>query len=303
MGLSEKHASAVPLVLNPETGYITPQYQIVFDDWFAAVATNADALPDLNTMHWARLFGNSRYPFPFDEGDSNEATEEAQMDSQATDAVNKNQARVATAMNQAVAVNQLPVSPPAKTQLTTPTLLTPRPPPQTTPLILPGPQPRCLKRGSSPLIPISSLLQRQTSETHLRNAVITPVRSLQNRHNAIPQLPQCLLHVNPCSPQSGSTPLCPKRGRIKFQTRTRPNNQLSYHRHLRHPSLRAAPATFAQLHSTLDTTALKATVTLHLQMLGSLKRMALSFLQLPSRQQHLNLTPLALTKLWLILNM
>jgi hypothetical protein len=78
MELSKKHASTVPLVLNLETAYITPQqYHIVFDDWFALVATNVDALPDCNTTRWARLFGDSRYQFPFDENNDNDATEEA----------------------------------------------------------------------------------------------------------------------------------------------------------------------------------------------------------------------------------
>ncbi len=61
----------------------------MFDDWFAMVATNADALPDFNTTRWARLFGDSRYQFPFDENDDNDATEEARMDSQVTDAINE----------------------------------------------------------------------------------------------------------------------------------------------------------------------------------------------------------------------
>ena len=100
MGLSKKHASTVPLVLNPETGYITPQYHVVFDDWFATVATNVDALPDFNSTRWARLFGDSRYQFPFDEDDNDDATEEARMDSQATEAVNENQGRVAAAMDE-----------------------------------------------------------------------------------------------------------------------------------------------------------------------------------------------------------
>jgi hypothetical protein len=97
MGLSKKYASTVSLVLNPETGYITPQYHVVFDDWFATVATNEDAFPDFNTKRWARLFGNSRYQFPFDKGNDNDATEEARMDSQATEAIDENQKRVATA--------------------------------------------------------------------------------------------------------------------------------------------------------------------------------------------------------------
>jgi hypothetical protein len=41
---------------------------------------------------------------------------------------------------------------------------------------------------------------------------------------------------------------------------------------------------------------------LHLQVLGSLKKMELSCLQLPSGQHHLTLTSFALTKLWLTLN-
>jgi hypothetical protein len=77
MGLSKKHANTVPLVLNPETGYITPQYHIVFDDWFAMVATNVDALPDFNTTRWGRLFSNSRYQFPFNDDNNSDATEEA----------------------------------------------------------------------------------------------------------------------------------------------------------------------------------------------------------------------------------
>jgi hypothetical protein len=137
MGLSKKHASTVPLVLNPETGYITPQYHIVFDDWFATVATNVDALPDFNTTRWARLFGDSKYQFPFDEDDNDDATEEARMDSQATEAVNENQTRVAAAMDESSAIEQLPVPPLAETPPMTPAvqqplpsspLLTPRPP-------------------------------------------------------------------------------------------------------------------------------------------------------------------------------
>ena len=103
MGLSKKHASTVPLVLNPETGYITPQYHTVFDDWFATVATNVDALPDFKATRWARLFGDSRYQFPFNDDNNNDATEEARMDSQATEAINENQTRIATAMDESSA--------------------------------------------------------------------------------------------------------------------------------------------------------------------------------------------------------
>jgi hypothetical protein len=129
------------LALNPKTGYITPQYHAVFGDWFATVATNVDALPDLNTTRWAQLFGDSRNQFPFDEDNNNDATEEALMDSQVTEAINENQTRVATAMDDSSAVEQLPVLPLAETHLHAPMtpavqqpllpsipLITPKPP-------------------------------------------------------------------------------------------------------------------------------------------------------------------------------
>ena len=136
MGLSKKHASTVPLIMNPETGYITPQYHIVFDDWFAMVATNVDALPDFNTTRWTRLFGDSRYQFPFNENNDNDATEEAQMDSQATEAISENQTRVAGAMDESAAVEQLPVLPLAVTSTMTPAVQQPLP---SLPLLTPRP--------------------------------------------------------------------------------------------------------------------------------------------------------------------
>ena len=44
MGLSPYHASTVPLVLNLDTGAITPQFHVVFDDWFTTVPTSVDDL-------------------------------------------------------------------------------------------------------------------------------------------------------------------------------------------------------------------------------------------------------------------
>ena len=32
MGFSHKHASTIPLVLNPDSGSITPQFHVIFDD-------------------------------------------------------------------------------------------------------------------------------------------------------------------------------------------------------------------------------------------------------------------------------
>ena len=62
------------------------------------MATNVDALPDFNTTRWARLFGESRFQFPFNEDGDNDATVEARMDSQTTTDINESKTGVATAM-------------------------------------------------------------------------------------------------------------------------------------------------------------------------------------------------------------
>ena len=63
MGLSNRHASLVPLVLNPDTGYITPQFHVVFDDWFSTIAMTYEQLPDFFTDTWYKLFGDSSYQY------------------------------------------------------------------------------------------------------------------------------------------------------------------------------------------------------------------------------------------------
>ncbi|GKY94961.1 hypothetical protein MPSEU_000460700 [Mayamaea pseudoterrestris] len=80
VGMSDSHASSVPLVLNPQTGSITPQYHVVFDDYFATVSSDPSSLPDLWSKEWFQLFGDSAYQYiPVgDETDSEaEAEEEA----------------------------------------------------------------------------------------------------------------------------------------------------------------------------------------------------------------------------------
>jgi len=58
--------------LNPESGAITAQFYIVFDNWFATVAVSENELPDLQADEWARMFGGSTYQYPFDDVDWDE---------------------------------------------------------------------------------------------------------------------------------------------------------------------------------------------------------------------------------------
>ena len=78
MGVSTSHASSVPLVLNPSTGSITPQFHVVFDDWFATVASVDGDGPDFTSKEWHKMFGESRYQYTVDDDDSIEGNEDAQ---------------------------------------------------------------------------------------------------------------------------------------------------------------------------------------------------------------------------------
>ena len=69
MGISEGHAMSAPLVLNLDTGAITPQFHVVFDDWFATVPADINSLPTIGTTEWDNLFGNSTFYCPPDDDD------------------------------------------------------------------------------------------------------------------------------------------------------------------------------------------------------------------------------------------
>ncbi|CAJ1936136.1 unnamed protein product, partial [Cylindrotheca closterium] len=67
VGMSKRHASSVPLCLNPNTGAITTQFHIVFDPTFSTAATNVDDLPDFGSEAWSKLFGDSVYQYVLDD--------------------------------------------------------------------------------------------------------------------------------------------------------------------------------------------------------------------------------------------
>ena len=63
VGVSPAHASTVPLALNTSTGSITPQFHVVFDDWFATVTSESEDAPDFSSAEWQKMFGDSRYQY------------------------------------------------------------------------------------------------------------------------------------------------------------------------------------------------------------------------------------------------
>jgi Reverse transcriptase (RNA-dependent DNA polymerase) len=67
LGFSLKHSSTVPLILNLDTLSITPQYHVVFDDWFTTVTSTP--IDDPVDPIWSELFADCRFHYQFDEDD------------------------------------------------------------------------------------------------------------------------------------------------------------------------------------------------------------------------------------------
>eukprot|EP00978_Attheya_sp_CCMP212_P022106 scaffold65528_cov69-Attheya_sp.AAC.2 len=94
------------MALNPESGAIRQQWNIVFDDWFATVTSTS--LPDFNSPAWAELFGDSIFLSPCDE-DTDEQPETPPLRLAAEDA---RQEAVVTAIERLHPPQPLPVVPP-----------------------------------------------------------------------------------------------------------------------------------------------------------------------------------------------
>ena len=70
MGNSPRHASNIPLVLNPNTGRMTTQFHAVFDKWYHTVTTDLAQLPNLCGPEWADPFGASEHSVDLDDDDT-----------------------------------------------------------------------------------------------------------------------------------------------------------------------------------------------------------------------------------------
>jgi hypothetical protein len=75
LGFSPKHASTVPIVLHNSTLHISPQFHVVFDDWFSTVISDVE-FPDDPPPGWYDLFNNSRFQYVFDDETSLDLTDE-----------------------------------------------------------------------------------------------------------------------------------------------------------------------------------------------------------------------------------
>ncbi|KAI2494031.1 hypothetical protein MHU86_20517 [Fragilaria crotonensis] len=202
LGFSDKHASSVPLVLNPQTGYITPQFHIVFDDWFATVPASADDLPNFNDDCWQRMFRDSTFQYVLDDEDEERLIAGSTDYEQANELLSQMQ-RVATALDNATPPQVLPVAPPPlstplpppREQIATPPPVV-VPPPPATPLLTPRRRLRNRLRrlrlnsdsNSSQTLPIvadsnsSCKRKRQESERATSRSKATKAKSTPVKH-------------------------------------------------------------------------------------------------------------------------
>ena len=63
MGVSPKHSSVAARILNLDSGKITTQYHVIFDDWFQTVNATPKQLPDFDSTEWYNTFGTTEWQY------------------------------------------------------------------------------------------------------------------------------------------------------------------------------------------------------------------------------------------------
>ena len=68
MGFSSCHSSLVPLVLNTQSGKISAQFHVIFDNRFTSILSlgTTDAF---DPLQWQELFATTHYQYFFDDDD------------------------------------------------------------------------------------------------------------------------------------------------------------------------------------------------------------------------------------------
>jgi hypothetical protein len=163
MGISRKHASCAPRVLNLESHYISPQFHVLFDDFYTSVDADPDSYPDWSRPEWSKMFGESRYQYQWDPDEANIVPE---LDPEWLDEQHDKRNRYDSRRHEIEAVHDrrtppmplspqppIPVAP--RTDLPSPI----HPTPVDTPLVAPSPPPTPLS------IPVPSATSSPTPST------------------------------------------------------------------------------------------------------------------------------------------
>ena len=159
MGWSPHHASTMPLVLNLETGSVSPQFHIVFDDWFSTVSSSASFDEEsIESNKWTKLLMSERLQVLFDETDDVQLDDEWLTEIERLERHQKATARVLGKMPEPVPLFDGLETPPTPAAPTA-AALSPQPPPSpptaAAPLVPPPLPPMEQQREpSSPLPPL-----------------------------------------------------------------------------------------------------------------------------------------------------
>lgn len=191
MGMSPKHASSVPLVLNLETGSITPQYHVVFDDWFATVNSDVKDFPDFNSDEWMKMFGESAYQYlPTEDEDEHLVDHEGDI---STNPTTNNASGAAdddfllqNGFNQPTSIPS-PIHAPPPIPIPVPS--NPLGAPTHAPIHVPTTSPSHIPRGNTPTD--SNVSMPPTSPTN-----VSPAPSQSNTSHPLPSAPPLPLDAN-----------------------------------------------------------------------------------------------------------
>jgi hypothetical protein len=160
MGVSPRHASTVPMILNPLTGAIKAVFHVVFDDYFYTVSSNSEDLPDFQSPEWTQTFGESEFQYPLEEEEdpdgpespppiqnvAREARVRQAMETAAPDAAPSSTAHEVSDLRepdwreQPVSNASAPTTPPVSLSREQPKEVTPSPPKEPTPSDFATPQ-------------------------------------------------------------------------------------------------------------------------------------------------------------------
>jgi transposase InsO family protein len=69
VGHSPLHSSAIPIVLNLSSGNISPQYHVIFDDWFQTVSATDEDQINFEHDDWYKTFGLTEWQYVQDNDD------------------------------------------------------------------------------------------------------------------------------------------------------------------------------------------------------------------------------------------
>ena len=69
LGFSKSHASTIALIRNCRTGSVTPQFHVVFDEWFQTLPSVIDPQQVTIPNAWHNLIQFSRFKFFDEDGD------------------------------------------------------------------------------------------------------------------------------------------------------------------------------------------------------------------------------------------